>query len=108
MIWNTPKYGEKINHSYHHGNTFLPKTDRVTFNLLNPPTLPSLTKQLHVCTSLINLISKSSLFKLLLLLLLLLLLQVIPVKVNYNYFTLYKASSLTLKLDKYNNLIKKG
>ena len=34
---------------------------------------------------------------LLLLLLLLLLLQVIPVKVNYDYFTLYKASSLTLK-----------
>ena len=34
----------------------------------------------------------------LLLLLLLLLLQVIPVKVNYNYFTLYKASSLNLKI----------
>ena len=33
-----------------------------------------------------------------LLLLLLLLLQVIPVKVNYNYFTLYKASSLNLKI----------
>ena len=30
---------------------------------------------------------------LLLLLLLLLLLQVIPIKVNYNYFTLYKLSS---------------
>ena len=28
----------------------------------------------------------------------LLLLQVIPVKVNYNYFTLYKASSLNLKI----------
>ena len=35
---------------------------------------------------------------LLLLLLLLSLLQVIPVKVNYNYFTLYKASSLNLKI----------
>ena len=29
---------------------------------------------------------------------LLLLLQVIPLKVNYNYFTLYKASSLNLKI----------
>ena len=36
----------------------------------------------------------------LLLLLLLLLLQVIPVKVNYNYFTLFKASSLNLKIKK--------
>ena len=35
---------------------------------------------------------------LLLLLLLLLLLQVKPVKVIYNYFTLYKASSLNLKI----------
>ena len=35
---------------------------------------------------------------LLLLLLLLLLLQVIPVKVNYSYFTLYKAWSLNLKI----------
>ena len=35
---------------------------------------------------------------LLLLLLLLLLLQVIPVKVNYNHFTVYKASSLNLKI----------
>ena len=34
----------------------------------------------------------------LLLLLLLLLLQVIPVKANYNYFTLYKASSLNLEI----------
>ena len=34
----------------------------------------------------------------LLLLLLLLLLQVIPEKVNHNYFTLYKASSLNLKI----------
>ena len=34
------------------------------------------------------------------LLLLLLLLQVIPVKVNYNYFTLFKASSLNLKIKK--------
>ena len=33
-------------------------------------------------------------------LLLLLLLQVIPVKVNYNYFTLFKASSLNLKIKK--------
>ena len=33
-----------------------------------------------------------------LLLLLLLLLQVIPVKVNYNYFTLKKASRLNLKV----------
>lgn len=32
------------------------------------------------------------------LLLLLLLLQVIPVKVNYNHFTVYKASSLILKI----------
>ena len=22
MIWNTPKYGDKINHSYHLGKTF--------------------------------------------------------------------------------------
>ena len=36
--------------------------------------------------------------KILLLLLLLLLLQVIPVKVNYNHFTVYKASSLNLKI----------
>ena len=35
---------------------------------------------------------------LLLLLLLSLLLHVIPAKVNYNYFTLYKASSLNLKI----------
>ena len=35
---------------------------------------------------------------LLLLFLLLLLLQVIPVKVNYNHFTVYKASSLNLKI----------
>ena len=35
---------------------------------------------------------------LLLLLLLLFLLQLKPVKVNYNYFTLYKASSLNLKI----------
>ena len=33
-----------------------------------------------------------------LLLLLLLLLQVIPVKVNYNHFTVYTASSLNLKI----------
>ena len=33
-----------------------------------------------------------------LLLLLLLILKVIPVKVNYNYFTLHKASSLNLKI----------
>ena len=46
-----------------------------------------------------NLIIKSSLFKLLLLVVVVLLsLQVIPVKANYNYFTLYKASSLNLKL----------
>ena len=38
------------------------------------------------------------LLSLLLLLLLLLLLQVIPVKVNYNHFTVYKASSLNLKI----------
>ena len=37
-------------------------------------------------------------FNILLLLSFLLLLQVIPVKVNYNYFTLYKASSLNLKI----------
>ena len=36
--------------------------------------------------------------KILLLLLLLLLLQVIPVKVNYNHFTVYTASSLNLKI----------
>ena len=35
---------------------------------------------------------------LLLLLLFLFLLQLKPVKVNYNYFTLYKASSLNLKI----------
>ena len=35
---------------------------------------------------------------LLLLLLLLLLLQVIPLKVNYNHFTVYTASSLNLKI----------
>ena len=35
---------------------------------------------------------------LLLLLLLSLLLQVIPVKASYNYFTLYKASGLNLKI----------
>ena len=40
----------------------------------------------------------SSLLLLLLLLLLSLLLHVIPAKVNYNYFTLYKASSLNLKI----------
>ena len=34
----------------------------------------------------------------------LLLLQVIPKKINYNYFTLYKASSLKT----WNNSIKKG
>ena len=38
------------------------------------------------------------LLSLLLLLLLLLLLQVISIKVNYNYFTLYKNSSLNLKI----------
>ena len=36
--------------------------------------------------------------RILLLLLLLLLLQVIPVKVNYNHFTVYTASSLNLKI----------
>ena len=40
----------------------------------------------------------SHLLLILLLLLLLLLLQVKPVKVIYNYFTLYKASSLNLKI----------
>ena len=75
MIWNTPKYGEKINHSYHLGKTFLPKADRVTFNLFNPPTLTSLTATClyHFKLYSFNLIIKSSLFKLLLLLLLLLL-----------------------------------
>ena len=37
-------------------------------------------------------------FLLLLLVLLVLLLQVIPVKVNHNYFTLYGASSLNVKI----------
>ena len=42
--------------------------------------------------------SLHSFVNVLILLLLSLLLQVIPVKVNYNYFTLYEASSLNLKI----------
>ena len=48
--------------------------------------------------SLVSMYLWHDLSHLLLLLLLLLLLQVKPVKVIYNYFTLYKASSLNLKI----------
>ena len=45
-----------------------------------------------------NLPPYTVILRILLLLLLLLLLQVIPLKVNYNHFTVYTASSLNLKI----------